>query len=64
MHASIIGVIPATKTSIEMSVRERASARTEREEAVPVQGTSALNRAPTQENFTKNSFQFIKGAGE
>ena len=46
------------------SVRERASARTEREEAVPVEGTSALNRPPTQKTFTKNSFQFIKAARE
>ena len=49
---------------LNYAVRERASARTEREEAVPVEGTSALNRAPTQKNFTKNSFQFIKGAEE
>ena len=32
--------------------------------AVPVEGTSALNRPPTQKLFTKNSFQFIKAAGE
>ena len=35
-----------------------------REEAVPVEGTSALNRPPTQKTFTKNSFQFIKAARE
>ena len=35
-----------------------------REEAVPVEGTSALNRPPTQKLFTKNSFQFIKAARE
>ena len=32
--------------------------------AVPVEGTSALNRPPTQKLFTKNSFQFIKAARE
>ena len=34
-------------------VRERASERTEREEAVPVEGTCALNRAPNSEDFHK-----------
>ena len=44
-------------------VRERVSARTEREEAVPVEGTCALDRAPTQKNFTKNNFSIHHGSG-
>ena len=39
--------------SILHSVRERASARTELEESVPVEGTRALNRAPNSEDFHK-----------
>ena len=35
------------------AVRERASARTEQEEAVPVEGTCALNRAPNSVDFHK-----------
>ena len=49
--------------SSKRSVRERASARTEREEAVPVEGTCALDRAPTQKNFTKNNFSIHHGSG-
>ena len=55
---------PATSCYIPIApVRERVSARTEREEAVPVEGTCALDRAPTQKNFTKNNFSIHHGSG-
>ena len=48
----------------KISTRAGFGAEGRGRKAVPVEGTSALTRPPTQKLFTKNSFQFIKGAGE
>ena len=45
-----------------LSVRERASVRTEREEAVPAEGTCALSRALTQRISQKTRSSWLNCA--